>query len=232
MAVKRYRVVSFSQYKADRTNKEFIKVIINAKSKELKNAILRYSDESLDKPVNVVIGEVIQKMVDSKDYTVSVFRGYDESAVSGINTRENIVSRQISLDFEPGIIHKVDKIIKHIKDEKPKSKITRLLFIQEAIKRYLEPELIRLNYLPASVFKDKLVAAKNLTAYRKSLEMSRTKFIETYLSIEGEPQISYPQYTVIENSGKGNIDRILDLLAERLNLEKDIFYDPEFKSRF
>lgn len=225
MAVKRYKVVTFSQFKADKSNKEYIKVIINAKSKELKNAILRYS-ESINKPVNVVIGEAIQKMVDSKDYTVSVFRGYDESAVSGIKTRENIVSRQFSLDFDPGIIHKIDKIIKHIKDERPKSKITRLSFIQEATKRYLEPELIRLNYLSATVFKDKLVAAKNLKSFRQSLDMSRTIFIETYLSIDSKPQISYPQYTVIENKGTGNIDRILDLIAEKFKLDKDIFYEP------
>jgi len=233
MAVKRYRVVTFSQYKDDKKNKEYVKVIINARTKELKQAIVKYS-ESINTSVSVVIGEALQKMVDSKDYSISVFRVYDESSVSGIDTRENMISRQISLDFDPGIINSVDKTIKRIKDELPKSKITRLLFIQEAIKRYLEPELIRLNLLEASVFKDKLLAAKNLTTFRKSMEMSRNKFIDTYLTIEGKSQISYPQYTVIENSGKGNIDRILDLLTEKLNLEKDVFYESElsFKSRF
>lgn len=230
MTVKRFNVKTFTQFLADKTNKEYIKVIVNAKNKELKSAILMYS-ESVNKPVNVMISEAMHKMVDSKDYTISVFKSYDESAVSGINTRKNIVSRQFSLDFDPGIINKVDKIIKQIKAESPKNKITRLLFIQEAIKRYLEPELISLNYLPASVFKDKIIAGKNLTAFRKSKGMSRTKFIETYLSENYKPLISLPQYTVIENSGKGNIDRILDLLAKKFDLEKDSFYESELLLR-
>ena len=235
MTVKHYRVMTFGQFQNVKRNKGFIKVIINAKNKELKNAILMYSESSA-KAVTIVIGEAIQKMVDSKDYTISIFQGHDESAVSGIDTRENILSRQISLDFDPGIINSVDKIIMRLNTENPKNKITRRLFVQEAIKRYLEPELIRLNYLPASVFKDKLVAAKNLRTFRKSLKnISRAKFIENFLSRDGKPQISFPQYTVIETTGKGNIDRILDLVVESFDfaLEKDVFYEPEviFKSR-
>lgn len=227
MVVKRYRVITFSQYRDEKENKGYVKILVNAKSKELKTAILEYC-KSINKKVNVVIAEALQKMIDSKDYSVSVFRGYDEAAAAGIDPRENIVSRQFSLDFSPGIINQVDKVIKQLKDENPKSKVTRLQFIQEAIKRYLEPELIRLGFINASVFKDKLVAAKNLTAFRQSLNLTRVEFIENHLTINGKPQISYPQYTAIENYGKGNIDRLLDIVAEKFKMEKDNFYKPKF----
>lgn len=225
MTVKRFKVKTFSQFLSDKTtNKEYIKIIINAKNKELKSAILKYS-ESENKPVNVIIAEALEKMINSKDYKISILRGYDESVDSGINTRENIVSRQFSLDFAPGIINQVDKTIDHIKDAKPKNKITRSLFTQEAIKRYLEPELIRLNYLPASVFKDKIVAANNLKALREKLGLKPQEFLLKYFTPDGVAIISYPQYLVIERTGAGNVDRLIDFLSNALHLEKERFYN-------
>ena len=192
-------------------------------TKELKEAIERYAVD-VKKPVWEIIGDTWTKMLAEGDYAISVFRLYEESVETGMNRRENQAQRRFKLTMPPDLVTKVDELIMKLKQSSNQRGINRSAFSQEAIRRYLEPQLIARGYLTGSQFKDKRQAAKNLAAFRESLGLTRPEFLDKYLTKGGRQVISYPQYAAIERSGKGNIDRLLDTLAEVLHINKETFY--------
>ncbi|HVJ48889.1 hypothetical protein [Desulfitobacterium sp.] len=200
-------------------------------TKELKIAIEKYA-EALEKPVWEVIAETWTKMLASGNFNISVNTLYEESSETGIARRKNQAHRCFSLTMPPDLISSVDDILLNLKKKSNKRGINRSSWTQEAIRRYLEPELIVQGYLDISQFKDKRQAAINLVTFRESLKLSRSEFLDKYLTVNGQLLLSYPQYSVIERIGKGNIDRILDRISvvTENNINKDAFYQapPDF----
>lgn len=194
-------------------------------TKELKTAIENYAKD-IDKPVWEIIAETWTKMLASGDFNISVYTRYEESSETGIDTLKNQGHRRFFLMMPPELVEKVDQVISDLKVKSQKRGIKRSSWTQEAIRRYLEPELIDKGYLDNTQFKDKHQAAKNLITLREHLKLKRSEFVNKYLLIDGELILSYPQYSAIERNGKGNIDRILDRICQIFKIDKDIFYDP------
>lgn len=194
-------------------------------TKELKTAIESYA-AAIDKPIWEIIAETWTKMLASGDLNISVNTRYEESSETGIDTPKNQANRRFMLMMPPELVDKVDQVISDLKIKSQRRGINRSSWTQEAIRRYLESELIDKGYLDNTQFKDKSQAAKNLITLREHLKLKRSEFVNKYLLVDGELILSYPQYSAIERSGKGNIDRILDRICETFKINKDIFYDP------
>lgn len=193
-------------------------------TKELKIAIEKYA-ESLGKPVWEVIAETWTMMLASGDFNISVNTLYEESSETGVDRMKNQAQRRFKLTMPPDLTKSVDEILIKLKQKSNKRGINRSSWTQEAIRRYLEPELITQGYLENSQFKDKHQATKNLIFFRESLKLKRLEFLDKYLTVNGQLLVSYPQYCAIERNGKGNIDRILDRIAELTQIDKDAFYE-------
>jgi len=188
---------------------------------ELKNAIIKYcSDKNMS--VSECIMKIWQQMIDSQNFLMSTNTiHYDSQGLS--NSRDKQIAKMLTLSMPYHFINEIDILISKLK--KPETKINRSLFTQEGIKRYLEPELIMQGYLVSTIFKNRANATKNLEHLRNELKLSKIEFQKKYLVIEGFQLISYPQYCAIVNKGKGNIDRILDIITDTFGLDKQAFYD-------
>lgn len=200
-----------------------IKVQLYVGTKELKEAIKNYAS-AIGKKIQDIIIETWWDMLSSGDYEISVDTLYEETLDTGKDRRENQAQRCFKLSLPPELVEKVDNVVDELKKGSKLRGINRSSFTQEAIHRYLEPELIQKGYLTISQFKNKRQAAKNLLHYRESLSLSRLEFYKKYLTVDDQPLISYPQYTAIERNGKGNIDRLLDILSDITNVDKEDFY--------
>lgn len=194
-------------------------------TKELKEAIEHYATDK-GKPVWEIIADTWKSMLASGDFTISVDTLYEESVDTGIDRKENQAQRRFKLTMPPDLVEEIDQVITDLKRESHRRWINRSSFTQEAIRRYLEPELITKGYLATSQFKNKRRAAQNLVLYRESLGLTRPEFLAKYYTVEGQLLISYPQYATIERNGKGNVDRLLDIVAESSHIMKEAFYWP------
>lgn len=205
-----------------------IKIQSYVGTKELKEAIKSYAN-AIGKPIQEIIADTWWSMLSSGDFEIDTL--YEASIDTGLDRRENQAKRCFKLSMPPDLVERVDNVIADLKNRNNLPGINRSSFTQEAIRRYLEPELIHKGYLTISQFKNKhqaannkRQAANNLVYFRESLGLTRLEFLAKYFTVKDKPLISYPQYTVIERSGKGNIDRLLKILSAILNIDKEVFY--------
>lgn len=70
--------------------------------------------------------------------------------------------------------------------------------------------------------------AQNLKFLRVTLRLSQRQFVDAFLCENGVPAISYSQYAVIED-GRGNLDKVIDLLVVRTGIESVFFTLPTDK---
>ncbi|OCZ50862.1 hypothetical protein [Dehalobacter sp. TeCB1] len=203
--------------------RKVIKVSTYLYSDVLKNALNKYADEHKTS-LSVLLKDALLQMIESNDFVVSVDRVYDEMSDQGKTALENQRARSLSFVQEMELIDNVDDIVSELR--KSDVKINRSLFIQEAIRRYLEPILIREGYLSESVFKSKDNAVKNLKFLRTALGYTSAKsFHANYLkSGTDEYYISYPQYAYMERKSEGNVDRVIDIISDSVGIEKEFFY--------
>ncbi len=183
---------------------------------ELKQAITLWVQKH-----NMLIQELIEnlteKILASGDYSISVDKIYDD-AVKAPSLR--MVT--CGLDYE--LLQRIDIAVK-TSNPKENTKF-RSRFINEAVRRYLEPQLIESGFLETTVFLNREQAAKNLKAYRETLGLKPREFLQKYFEPEGIPIISYPQYSAIERSATGNVDRLIEHLSTVVGLDKARFYRP------
>lgn len=187
---------------------------------ELKDALVKYCSKH-GYSQGECITWVWNKMLKSNNYSLSVSLMHDDSQGGRKKQLEKMLN--ISLPFE--LIKRVDDLIQQLKDSG--SSINRSLFTQEGIRRYLEQKLIMEGFLHNTVFKDRSVAASNLKIFRSLLKLTQKEFFDRYLIIGGEKQISYSQYSLLERTGKGNIERLLEIISDRFGIDKNSFFDEQ-----
>lgn len=183
---------------------------------ELKQAIVQWVQKH-DILIQKLIEDLAEKMLASGDYTISVDKLHN-------NAGEDQKSRIITCGLDYELLERIDVAVK-TSNPKEDSKF-RSRFFNEAIRRYLEPQLIEYGFLKSTVFLSKKQAAKNLKAYRETLGLKPKEFMAKYFEPEGNPMISYPQYSAIERSGTGNVDKLIDRLSLVIGLDKMRFYEP------
>ncbi|MGE4282309.1 MAG: helix-turn-helix domain-containing protein [Clostridia bacterium] len=193
--------------------KPVAQIYVYIHSNELKDAIFAYA-EATNQNVYDVIADVWRKMLDSKDYSIKSTIGSSQ----GENPR-------ISLTMDIHIANEAQKIFDHLAAEGVKG-VSWTSWTQEGIWRYLEPVLLKEGYLKDKVFRDKAQAARNIKYLRSAKGLSQNEFIDIYLTVEDEKLISLPQYSLIERSGKGNVERLVSQLAEVLKIDEEILYSP------
>lgn len=177
---------------------------------ELKQAITLWVQEN-----NMLIQELIEnlakKILASGDYSISVDKVYEDTVKA-----PNLRMVTCGLDYD--LLERIDVSVK-LSNPKEDAKF-RSRFINEAIRRYLEPQLIESGLLKTTVFLNRKQAAKNLKVYREILGLKPKEFLQKYF----DTMISYPQYSLIERSASGNVDRLIDHLAKVDGLDKVKFY--------
>ncbi|OLN25789.1 hypothetical protein [Desulfosporosinus metallidurans] len=177
---------------------------------ELKQAVTLWVQEH-----NMLIQELIEnlaeKILASNDYSISVDKVYDDTVKA-----PNLRMVTCGLDYE--LLERIDVAVK-LSNPNEDAKF-RSRFINEAIRRYLEPQLIESRFLETTVFLNREQAAKNLKAYRETLGLKPKEFLQKYF----DTMISYPQYSLIERSGTGNVDRLIEHLSTVVGLDKMRFY--------
>jgi hypothetical protein len=190
----------------------------------LKDALNKYANDH-NTFITDLIENALLQMIDSNDFSISVDRVYDK-AVQGKTALENQTSRRLSLVTDIELVDKADFII-----DQQKPKTNRSLFIQESIRRYLEPILISEGYLPEPVFRNKQQAIENLKLLRSYMGFRNTKEFHTkFLKKENSDEyfISYRHYSLMERVGTGDIDRIINIISQKTNIEKSAFYLPSY----
>lgn len=188
---------------------------------ELKQAIVDRAKKN-NTTVQESIQTVIEKMLASKDYSSKIEKFHKE-ATGELTAVEKNNKRRVTCGFDPVLMRRVDKAISSLgKGEKAK---LRGIFINEAIRRYLEPDLIELGLLKETVFLDKKQAAKNLKGLRLKLELTQKDFKQRFF----ETEISLPQYAAIERTGKGSLDRLIESISKALHLDEARFYDSSLE---
>ena len=168
---------------------------------ELKQAIMLWLPEHY-KSIQDLVENLAEAILSSGDYSISVDKVYDDPVKA-----RNLRMVTCGLDYD--LLERIDVITKF-----------RSQFINEAIRRYLEPQLIEAGLLKTTVFLNRKQAAKNLKAYRRMIGLKPKEFLQKYF----DTMISYPQYSLIERSGSGNVDRLIDHLAAVEGLDKVKFY--------
>jgi len=188
---------------------------------ELKQAIVNWA-ENQNTTVQDIIQSLVVKMLSSKDYSSNIERFHKE-ATGKLSAIEKNNMRKVTCGFDPKLMERMDSAIRTLgREEKAK---LRGIFINEAIRRYLEPELIKLGFLKETSFLNIKQAAKNLKALRMKLKLTQPELIQKYFTPEGISMISTPQYSLIERTGKGSLDRLIEFISITLKLDKAIFYD-------
>lgn len=195
---------------------------------ELKLAIKSYVATSKRNGRKTSVAEIVEKawrsMLQSKDFSIQVNKPY--TSYRNLKNKEEkkrmSQDRQVSLLFEPALLAEVDEVLNNFKE------LNRSMFTQEALRRYIEPTLIKEGFLKKSVFYNKTTLSENLQTLREAyLHLNRKEFIREYLTESEEPLISYPQYVVIERDHKGNVERIINHLAKRMQISETLFYLPK-----
>ena len=188
---------------------------------ELKQAIVLWAKEH-NMTVQDTIQSLIEKMLDSKDYSSNIEKFHKE-ATGELSAIQKNNMRRVTCGFDPKLMERMDAAIRTL-GHGEKAKL-RGVFINEAIRRYLEPELIEFGFLKETAFLDNKQAAMNLKALRKKLGLTQQKFAQKYFAPEGISMISFPQYAMIERTGKGSLDRLIEFISITLHLDKARFYD-------
>ncbi|HBP63537.1 MAG TPA: hypothetical protein DD730_04545 [Desulfosporosinus sp.] len=188
---------------------------------ELKQAIVLWAKEH-NMTVQDTIKTLIEKMLDSKDYTSNIEKFHKE-ATGELSAIQKTNMRRVTCGFSPELMDRVDVAIRTL-GQVEKAKL-RGIFINEAIRRYLEPHLIEFGFLKGTAFLDKKQAAMNLKALRLKLRLTQQEFTQKFFAPEGVSLISFSQYAMIERTGKGSLDRLIEFISITLHLDKARFYD-------
>jgi len=188
---------------------------------ELKQAIVLWAKEH-NMTVQDTIKTLIEKMLDSKDHSSNIERFHKE-ATGELSAIQKTNMRRVTCGFSPELINRMDAAIRTL-GHVEKAKL-RGIFINEAIRRYLEPDLIKFSFLKESAFSDKKQAAMNLKALRLKLKLTQQEFTQIYFAPEGNNLISFSQYAMIERTGKGSLDRLIEFISITLHIDKARFYD-------
>ena len=201
---------------------------------DLKKALEEYASDK-NTSVSALIADAWEKMILSHNFTLMVKTLYHESSEKGISVKENQAATRINISIGLGLLDRVDKIVKNQKELNRGTVFNRNLFNLEALRRYVEPELIEHGYLSKSIFKEEELAVKNLIALREKLQLTKKDFHRQFFceANESRPFISFPQYALIERTSRGNILRLVNHISKKLNLDSEIFYLPtdEFLNR-
>lgn len=188
---------------------------------ELKDAVVLWAEKH-NTSVQKTLQTVIEKMLDSNDYSSDIEKPH-KFASEELSAVEHNNKRRVTCGFDANLRDRMDEAIKTLgKGEKAK---LRGIFINEAIRRYLEPQLIENGFLRGTVFLDQKQAAKNLKELRLKLGLTQREFKQKFFENDGISVISLPQYAAIERTGKGSIERLIELVSIVLNLDKEKFYD-------
>ena len=188
---------------------------------ELKQAIVCWAKEQ-NMTVQDTIVALIEKMLDSKDYSSNIEK-FHKQATGELSAIQKTNMRRVTCGFSPELMNRMDAAIRTL-GHLEKAKL-RGIFINEAIRRYLEPHLIKSGFLEETAFLDKKQAAMNLKALRVKLRLTQQEFTQTYYTSEGISLISFSQYAMIERTGKGSLDRLIEIITITLLLDKARFYD-------
>lgn len=193
----------------------------------LKITLEKYA-ENQNTSVSALISQSWEKLLSSRNLSLKVKTFRHDSADKGISAKEHQVATRINISVPINLVNKVDKAIEIQKEKAKDIVINRNLFNLEAIRRYIEPDLIENGYLNETIFKDDTLAVKNIIAIREKLGLNQKEFYQMYfVQANGlKPVISYPQYALIERTGRGNVTRILSYLSEKFRVDHDSFYLP------